>query len=205
MGFGSQGTTKLEYARKVAGTLGYLASQQGDAVGVTCVANGIVKHLPPKQNPAHLRLMFDVLEETAPAGKIKLVPVLHELAETVRQRALIVVISDFFVPPSALAGCFQHLRFRHHDVALFICLTHSKSLFVSSADAIFLIWREGRRSLSAKRHCGSLRQSVATISWRNETSRVGISRRLPRVLIDEDFEQVLLRFLIQRAESKERR
>src|SRR6202522_3833948 len=35
MGFGSQGITKIEFARRLAGTLGYLASQQGDAVGLS--------------------------------------------------------------------------------------------------------------------------------------------------------------------------
>ena len=46
-------------------------------------------------------------------------PLLHELAETIRQRALIVIISDLFVEPEELRGCFQHLRFRKHDVAAF--------------------------------------------------------------------------------------
>ena len=44
---------------------------------------------------------------------------LHELAETIRQRALIVILSDLFVEPELLRGCFQHLRFRKHDVAVF--------------------------------------------------------------------------------------
>ena len=34
MGFGSTGITKIEYAQRIAGTLGYLAVQQGDAVGL---------------------------------------------------------------------------------------------------------------------------------------------------------------------------
>ena len=55
----------------------------------------------------------------APPGPTQLVPVLHELAETVDQRALIVIVSDLFVEPAALRGCFQHLRFRKHDVAAF--------------------------------------------------------------------------------------
>ncbi len=63
--------------------------------------------------------VFDVLEQTQPQGQTQLVPVLHELAETIRQRALCIIISDLFVEPDALRGCFQHLRFRKHDVAMF--------------------------------------------------------------------------------------
>src|SRR5213083_2662027 len=66
MGFGSRGITKLEYARRIVATLGYLASQQGDAVGLACVAAGIVQQVPPRRNPAHLRIVFDLLEQARP-------------------------------------------------------------------------------------------------------------------------------------------
>src|SRR5690349_13572821 len=53
MGFGSDGNiTKINYARRLAGTLCYLAVQQGDAVGISCVAKGIVRSIPPRRNPA---------------------------------------------------------------------------------------------------------------------------------------------------------
>ena len=69
MGFGSEGTTKIDFARKLAGSLGYLAVQQGDAAGISCVAEGIVLSLPPTRNPAHLPSFFDILERAKPAAK----------------------------------------------------------------------------------------------------------------------------------------
>src|SRR5436189_2278525 len=81
MAFGSAGVTKVEYARKLAGSLGYLAVQQGDAVGLSCVAKGVVRSLPPSRNPAHLRTFFDILEQAKPDGETHLPMVLHELAE----------------------------------------------------------------------------------------------------------------------------
>ena len=50
-------------------TLGYLALQQGDAVGLSCVAGGIVRNIPPRRNPAHLMAVFDVLEQARPHGR----------------------------------------------------------------------------------------------------------------------------------------
>src|SRR6266704_1030159 len=44
---------------------------------------------------------------------------LHKLTETIRKRALVVIPSHLFVEPDLLRGCFQHLRFRKHDVAVF--------------------------------------------------------------------------------------
>src|SRR5436309_7583847 len=69
MAFGSTGVTKIEYARKLAGSLGYLAVQQGDAVGISCVAKGVVRSLPPSRNPAHFRAVFDALEQLRPDGE----------------------------------------------------------------------------------------------------------------------------------------
>src|SRR5438270_11923660 len=71
MAFGSTGISKIEYARKLAGSLGYLAVQQGDAVGISCVARGVVRSLPPTRNPAHLRTLFDILEQAKPQGETR--------------------------------------------------------------------------------------------------------------------------------------
>src|SRR3954462_2664108 len=105
MDFGSTGATTNQKARKIAGALGQLAMQQGDAVGLACVAKGLVRNIPPKQNPAHLMAVYDVLEQAKPQGEPQLATVLHELAETVRQRALVVIISDLFIEPELLRGC----------------------------------------------------------------------------------------------------
>ena len=60
--------------------------------------------------------MQSVLLDTEPKGETRLVDTLHEVAERVSQRALIVVLSDLFCPPGELQEAFQHLRYRKHDV-----------------------------------------------------------------------------------------
>src|SRR3954454_3852367 len=116
MAFGSTGVTKFEYAKRIAGGLAYLAIQQGDAVGLASVAESVVKEIPPRRNPAHLVPVFDLLEQIKPNGGTQLVPLLHELAETIRQRALVVIVSDFFADPAELKSAFEHFRFRKHDL-----------------------------------------------------------------------------------------
>lgn len=203
MGFGSGAINKLEYARKIAGTLGYLASQQGDAVGVTCVAEGIVKHIPAKQNPSHLRLVFDILEEASPKGPTQLVDVLHEISETVRQRALVVIISDFFIPPAELSGCFQHLRFRRHDVALFHLLDPLEISFTFHRPMRFVDMEGGPSIFAepsdiAERYDKALQQYLADLRQVVLESAVDYQR----IQIDEDYEQVLLQFLIRRTQTR---
>jgi uncharacterized protein (DUF58 family) len=110
---------KLDYAKRLAATLGYLAMQQGDAVGMIACSDKVVKDIPARRKPAHLRSIFDALGESKPKGQTGLVPALHDLAEKIRRRALVCVFSDLFHNPDELLHCFQHLRFRKHDLAVF--------------------------------------------------------------------------------------
>ncbi|WP_406694886.1 DUF58 domain-containing protein [Singulisphaera sp. Ch08] len=203
MGYGSAGVTKIEYARRIAGALGHLAMRQGDAVGLACVAKGLVRTIPPKRNPAHLMSVFDILEEAKPQGETRLAPVLHELAETVRQRALVVVISDLFVDPGELRSCFQHLRFRRHDLALFHLLDPKELSFDFRRPMRFLDMEGGpaifaEPSEIADRYRKAISAYLEGIQEAVRESAVDYHQ----VRIDDDYEQVLLRFLVGRARSR---
>jgi uncharacterized protein (DUF58 family) len=203
MDFGSADVTKIEYARRLAGTLAYLAVQQGDAVGISCVADTIIQSIPAKRNPAHLMAVFDVLEKARPQGETRLVPVLHELAETTRQRALVVIISDLFVEPAELSGCFQHLRFRKHDVALFHLLDPLELSFTFQRPTRFLDL-EGGASILAEPNAIADRYHRALDKYLEDLRRTLLESAVDyhRVSIDESYEQVLARFLIGRTRGK---
>jgi uncharacterized protein (DUF58 family) len=199
MGFGSGSISKIEYARKLAGSLGYLVVQQGDAVGVSCVANGIVRNLPPTRNPAHLPALFDLLEQAEPHGGTQLAATLHELAETIRQRALVVIISDLFIEPELLRGCFQHLRFRKHDVAVFHLLDPLEFTFDFRRPMRFLDMEGGSAIFAdpgeiTERYHRALEMYLDGVREAVLESAVDFHR----VSIDEDYEQVLGRFLVGR-------
>jgi uncharacterized protein (DUF58 family) len=203
MDFGSDGRTKIEYARKIAGTLGYLAAQQGDAVGLYCVAGGVVQNIPPRRNPAHLVHVFDVLEQTEPRGPTQLVPVLHELAEAIRQRALIVIVSDFFVPPEELRGCFEHLRFRKHDVAAFHLLDPRELQFDFHRPMRFLDM-EGGSAVFAEPNEIADRYHEALRQYLDELRQIVLESAIDyhRVSIDGDYEVTLMRFLVGRTRTR---
>jgi uncharacterized protein (DUF58 family) len=203
MGFGQAGVSKLEFARRIAGALGHLALQQGDAVGLSCVAGGIVRNIPPRRNPSHLMTLFDVLEQTEPRGQTQLVPVLHELAETISQRALIVIISDLFVEPDLLRSCFQHLRFRRHDAAIFHLLDPQELAFDFRRPMRFLDM-EGGPSIFAEPNEIAERYNKAISGYLAAIHQVVLESAVDyhRVMIDESYEQVLIRFLVGRTHSR---
>ena len=206
MGYGSTGITRIEFARRIAGTLAFLACRQGDAVGISCVAESVVRNLPPRRNPAHLRLVLDALEEVRPQGASRLPQVLHEIAETVRQRALVVILSDLFMEPEALAGALGHLRFRRHDVALFHLLDPQEIRFDFRRPTRFLDM-EGGSPLFADPLDISARYQQALATWLGAIRGIVLEQGIDhaQVSLDEDCEKVLARFLVGRATARGRR
>ncbi len=203
MDFGSLGTTKLEYARRLAGSIGYLAVEQGDAVGLTCVTAGALRHVPPRRNPAHLSAVFDVLEQARPKGETRLAAALHELAETARQRALVVIFSDLFIAPTELRACFEHLRFRKHDVAVFHLLDPLELSFEFRRPTRFLDL-EGGEAVFAEPNAIAERYHRALSNYLEQVRRIVLESAVDyrRVDIGEDYECVLSRFLIERSRKR---
>jgi uncharacterized protein (DUF58 family) len=137
MGYGPAGATRLDYARKLAGTLGWLAAEQGDAVGLRSLAEKPIE-IPARRGPVHLGLVLDRLAEVKPLGGTTLLTALHDAAENIRQRALVVIFSDLFVPPAELKSAIQHLRFQKHDVAAFHLLDQKELDFDFDQPAHFI-------------------------------------------------------------------
>ena len=203
MGYGSSGMTKLDYARRIAAGIAYLAVQQGDAVGLALVAQGVLQNIPARRNAAHLSIVFDTLEKAKSSGETELITVLHELAETIAQRALVIVVSDFFVDPELLRGCFEHLRFRKHDLSIFHLLDQAELDFQFNRPTRFLDM-EGGVPIFAEPTEIVDRYQKALKDYLELLGRVVLETGVDyhRVAIQESYEQVLMRFLMGRARSR---
>ncbi|QDT08861.1 DUF58 domain-containing protein [Planctomycetes bacterium K23_9] len=203
MDFGSVGMTKLDYAKRLAATLSYLSIQQGDAAGLACVAGGIVTNIPAKRSPAHLNVLMETLSETKPQGETEMAAVLHELAETVRQRAQIVILSDLFIDPPELRDCFEHLRFRKHDVSAFHLLDPEEIGFDFQRPTRFLDMEGGTAvfvepSEIADRYHSALEEYLAGL--RKVVLETGVDYR--RIIIDKPYDVELTEYLIGRAQQR---
>ena len=203
MNFGSTELKKIEYARRLLGSLAHIAVRQGDAVGITCVAEKIVTTIPPRRTPSHLRGVFDILEHARPKGDTRLVDRLHELAETIAQRALVVIASDLFVPPAELKEAFEHLRFRKHDVAVFHLFDPLEISFDFQRPMRFLDM-EGGPSIFAEPTEIADRYHKALNEYLSEMKDVvlGAAVDYHRVGLDDDYELVLRNFLSTRTRMK---
>ena len=120
MNFSSgENPTKINFAKRIAATLSYLIVNQGDSVGLSCCNETLHLEIPPSRRPAQLQAIFESLDQLQPKGDTGLVSALHQVAEKIQQRALVVILSDLFADPAEFADALQHLRHRRHDVAVF--------------------------------------------------------------------------------------
>src|SRR6185503_18504829 len=121
MGFKSQraSLSKLEYARSLAAALAYLMIHQQDAVGTMLFADRPLQYVPPRSVRSHLDVVLKCIAHGEPAGHTKLGPVLHELAERIKRRGLVVLFSDLLDTPADVLSGLQHFRHRNHEVIVF--------------------------------------------------------------------------------------
>lgn len=107
---------KLEYAKLVAAALAYLVLQQQDSVGLMTFDRGVRAYLKPNGFGSHFKQICHTLEHTEPSGESDVGPLLHEMAERIRKKGLILILSDFFDDPNSLRLGLKHLRHRRHEV-----------------------------------------------------------------------------------------
>jgi uncharacterized protein (DUF58 family) len=118
--------TKLQYAKFLAASLAYLLNRQQDAVGMVAFDQKIHTHVPARNRTGHMRTVFGNLSLLEPGGETRLAESLHQLAELLTRRGIVVVISDFYDQPDRLQEAFQHLRFKGHDMVAFHVLDQNE-------------------------------------------------------------------------------
>ena len=126
--------TKLEYSAYLAAAMAYLMQGQRDAVGFASFADTLRTILPAKGTRQHLRRIFLEIEPYLTINKGNFTAsaaALHELAERIHQRSLVVIFTDLFEnieTHDALISALKHLRHRKHEIILFNITEHYTEL-----------------------------------------------------------------------------
>lgn len=129
MQYGSGAMTKLEYASCLCASLAYLMQRQRDAAGLTMFDHEIRAVLPPSIRPGHLRALLVTLERLQPGSTTDAGRPLHQLADAITRRGMVILISDLLDDPARVIDGLKHLRFRGNDVLVFHVLDHAERTF----------------------------------------------------------------------------
>ena len=199
MKFTSGRFTRFDYARRIAATLAHLLVHQGDAAGLVCFTDKTLRELPPRRTPTHLRQIMDTLAEAQPQGETNLVSTLHGLAERIRQRSLVILISDLFTEIPSLLECFKHLRFYKHDVAVFHLLDRQEFEFDFTRPVRFVDMETGADlitdpSVVRDAYLDALERYLSTLA--HGCREFDVDYQL--AYLDQSYEGVLTQFLLKR-------
>jgi uncharacterized protein (DUF58 family) len=106
---------KMDYGRHLAACIAYLLANQQDLAGLVTIDDQIRLELPPASSPAHLDRLFKELEKVESGRFTMLADGLHQLAERLPRRSLVILISDLWLDPAQFTKALQHLRYRRHQ------------------------------------------------------------------------------------------
>jgi len=149
MKFASNGNiSKYDYGAYLAASLALLMIQQRDAVGMVLYDTKIRKFHSPNSRPSFIREILKTLETNKPENQTGTADCLSEIAERVKKRSLIIVISDFFDDVEKVAKALQHFRHDQNEVIVFHLLDQREIDFKFGKSATFTDLETGDKMLT---------------------------------------------------------
>jgi len=205
MGYGSGGYAKSQYAGTLAATLAHFLFTQGDAVGLATFDDRIRQYLPPRNRTSYLRRLMLALETPARGTATDLKPPLQQLAQTLRKRGMVVLLSDLLTSIDRLEPDLGYLCAGGHDVVVFHILDPAELNFDFDAPALFQDVESGREKYVDPAAAQKDYQRLLGKHLENTQSicrRLGIDYHL--FPTDCPFDAALLEFLQHRMQRRKR-
>ena len=138
MAFSSAGKiSKLEYASYLSAALSYLMIQQRDAVGLTVYDEQIRIYMPPHATKSYLKEILYNIGKTKAKGKTGTATTLHLIAERIKRRGLVIILSDLFDDAKKVITALKHFRHKKNEVVVMQVLDPKEKSFAFGGDAIF--------------------------------------------------------------------
>ena len=119
MDFASGEISKLDYTKILSASLAYLMLKQQDATGLTLFDSKVRSHIPSRSRSSHLNVILGGLNQIVSGPETNIAPILHQSAETIRKRGLIILLSDLFDNQDAVMNGLKHFRHKGHEVIVF--------------------------------------------------------------------------------------
>lgn len=201
---------KLIFSVYCAAAMIELLRSQRDAVGLSVFSESLELHTPARSSTVHHKMLYSELEKLLapppPDQKRKTfaVDALHQIAESIHKRSLVIIFSDMFDSGDEgdeLFSALQHLRHNKHEVVLFHVTDKSKELEFDFENRpySFVDLETGEE---VKVHPNEIKATYlsAIQSFRKELALRCAQYRIDFVEADinEGYRQVLLPYLLKR-------
>ena len=191
--------TKLEYGSCLAASLGYLLLHQKDSAGLVTFSDKLDRYVPPRSSKAHLNVLLHQLADLKPGGDTNISGTLHGLAERIKRRGLVVVISDLWDEPAAVLSALRHFRYRKHDVLVFHVLDPNERAFDFKGPVLLRDLETGKEiTIDARVVRNEYQQSFDRFFSQFERGCREAGIDYHRVTTDMPFDRALLSYLERR-------
>ena len=129
--------SKLEYGITLVAALSYLMIKQKDAVGLTVYAEQVNTYFPPRAAKTYLQEILKSLSALKASSKTNTASCLNSIAEKIKRRGLVIIVSDLFDDVSSILSALKHFRYQKNEVIVFQLLDPVERSFSFGADAVF--------------------------------------------------------------------
>ena len=129
MTYGSGEITKLEYGSYLSAALTHLMLNQRDAMGLVLFDEKIRKFIPPRAAPSHANIIMGALDKIQSANDTQIRPTLDYMAERIKKRGLVILISDLLDDPAQVLMGLNHFRHNKQEMIVFHLLDRQELEF----------------------------------------------------------------------------
>ncbi len=191
---------KIDYVICLAAAIGHMLIHQQDAVGLVTFAEKLQGWLPPKSKRTHLLDILSQLANIRPYGDTRLAAAIHETADRVRKRGLMVLFSDLLADePEDVVEALHHLRYRGHDLIVFHVLSEAEATFPFRGPRRFV---DVESDVSIDADAAAIRaaylEELERFIERYRTKTTALQADFVPVHTGMTFDKALMRFLIGR-------
>ena len=126
--------SKIGFSVLASAVLMNLLKKQRDAVGLSIYSDSYEYYAPEKGSERHHRMLLNKLEnlltEPKQSKNTDTVTFLHQIAEKMHRRSMIILFTDMFQPDKeeTLLNALQHLKHNKHKVVLFHVIDNKTEL-----------------------------------------------------------------------------
>lgn len=142
MGYG-RGLSKLEYTKYLGASLAYMLYRQKDSVGIATFDTEIREIVPPSAKKSNFMQILKIIDKATPQGETSLSNILLQLAQKLRRRGLVILLSDLFDDPEVVVKSLRSFRYRKHEILVFHILDRDELTFPFTKPAIFSDLEDG--------------------------------------------------------------
>ncbi len=129
--------SKLDYAGMLSGALSFMMLRQRDAVGLVTFDQKIRRYIPPRSKSGHLHVLLNEIAVQEPSETTDIASTLHEMADRIKRRGLVIIMSDLLDETDLIISGLKHFRYNKHEVIVFHILDPRERDFAFDREAVF--------------------------------------------------------------------